>query len=1173
MSKKDPDYKSDQNPASSGQNGLLDSSEKIPSGTLDLEDSASDSTEDRKEDILAPTSTDSNDDGSSNNAASPSDSSNPKDAEDVSSDNYETSQIPIDEGNSNSENSNDKVENNQSESKSSSDKGIAAEPLADTQSDKNSDQNPSASENSNSNSSEAPSTLDQEGEGGLELPEQGINEGEPNNEESLIEGSEYNSNLARAGPSDKLFGKPLSYAEAASQKIIDEINKKEEEKRVEQDKKAKRQKLIKTVVLPIAIVLLIVLLVLPMHTSTPSAASNYTTTIPNQNHVVVKKFSGCESINKPGIYTLSSNITTKVLNNACIKINSSNVKLNCNNHIILGSGPYLVIKPYSYGIYVTDASNVTITNCTAMNFSFGMFAFGSSNLHIENNNFSNNYINQIYLNNTKYSNIVKNHVGISSFSAIKIINGSIGNNFIGNRLFLNNIGFYVNSSNNVFKNNYATGYNTSFYCSLGNGFVMNNKAYNNTCFNESGCAFIQCKGFNTPPNLGNVALSSPIYGCGTIYKPGYYYIAGNINASDYLTMQQFAMSYTPCILIDAANVKINGGGFTISNAFDAIGSTARTNITIENINVANSIYGINYANVNGFNLYNDSFENNTFGLMLSGSNYGNVYKSIFKNNNYSVYLAGSQENSFNNISVINSEYGIYLNYSKGNSFYKDYIMNNSAFDVFANLYSAQSGTNLMHNTVCNFSDAYWSTCKYLISPNLTYFPVTSCINIDRPGNYTVLNNLYSTQYYCIKINSNNVVLNCAYRSIASQMVNNGTAIIINGRNNVTVKNCNFTADYSAFKVSNSANINLINNVGSLKAYGISAYNMYDSSIINNTISGAQNNAFVFSNSYKNKILKNYALYDNYGFNITGNSSNNIIENNTGYRLNYGMVFGNNTFNNTVFNNSISLSLNPYVCIGTSSSINSEFGGINYGTSKSNCRWMAVLPQSVNWNPSCVSTSQPDYLPFSQDYIYIYGSSCFNLNGGNSVINCEGHTIYSTNGGTFATFTSGKNNEIENCNLKGFATAVKAFNTTVTLLNDTIYGEGSAVQAPSVMLQNSNYSSILSTTVYNSYIGIKVMNSHFLNIKNNMVEHTNESYAFYNVTNSNIYNNNASYDITGMLLYNSTQNNFQYNNLQGITGLVCAGSSFATNSNNDKGSNVCTGSSNCYWLSSSASSCK
>ncbi len=165
----------------------------------------------------------------------------------------------------------------------------------------------------------------------------------------------------------------------------------------------------------------------------PHVSSSITSTT---SIVPISNFNGCMKISNPGTYYLSKNIVYSNKSGTCINVTASNVKIICNKNTITGSGPYINLPPFTYGIKINGLSNVSIIGCQVSKFSFGVYASKSSGLFISNGNFSSNFMSNIAFLNVSSSTVSDNFLSrsLSTLGSVYLANSS-ANKFINNNIF------------------------------------------------------------------------------------------------------------------------------------------------------------------------------------------------------------------------------------------------------------------------------------------------------------------------------------------------------------------------------------------------------------------------------------------------------------------------------------------------------------------------------------------------------------------------------------------------------------------------------------------------------------------------------------------------------------------------------------------------------------------
>ena len=928
------------------------------------------------------------------------------------------------------------------------------------------------------------------------------------------------------------------------------------------------------ILFPAAAIILIVVIIAGAYlfvTGPKTSTSTTTTTVPASMFAIT----GCRSINASGSYHLASNVMTSMQSGVCINITANDVSLSCGQQRVVGSGPYSGVPPYTYGIEVSGRSNVSISGCTVKNFSYGIYSTSSANVSISRSNITTNYLSNIYLSNTRGSDISDNRMSGSASmqGSLYISNGSEGNRFYNNTILRNQYyGIYVNSSLNTFIDNHVNTTPVSFYCNARYGFKTNNTANSNLCYNNTGCGFLQCHGVNLPVNLSQIELGRSIRSCGAIDEPGEYSLSSGIDMGSLVDVNSALRYGVPCITIDSSSVALDCRNLGITNSSIGISAINATGVTISNCSVTDSNTGISLSGVASSGIYNATMHNDSIGVMLNNSGADTLSDVKAYGGINGTYLLDSPSDTFRNFNFSDNRYGVYMSNSIGETFSAGTAVNNSKLDVYSTPDSAGAGYSLMQLTECGVTNAEWATCRQHITANLSYSPISSCMVASRSGNYTLTANLINAQPNCIDIEASNVAVDCASHLIDAAAGVSGPAFYINDRENVTISKCNIIGFTSSVSAYNSSNVSVEGVRATNGYYGVLFHNVSGGSVMNTTIAGTLNASISLTDSRNVSIIADNITGTptmNIGIYLSNSVRNNVLNNNMSADY-VGIYITGASYNNTVSDNYVRSSTSyDYYCNGNSG-INSEFGGINYGTKKSGCHWLAMLMKA---SPliSCSAALQPDTFFLSNDQMYNFNATCYSVYAPGTEINCNGHTIASTNGGTFAMFKNSANGYLHNCFLKGFATPIIIINSSsIVVMNNTVYmnGTGTAInvsraQAPKI--QENNITSRLGVNITDSFGGY---------LLNNMVYGADSAYRFGNVSSFSVQNNTAARGSRlGLYMTNSTINWFSNNNFSTAgTGLQCAALSRGNTSNIDNGGNICSSSSGCSWIKGSVLTC-
>ena len=926
-------------------------------------------------------------------------------------------------------------------------------------------------------------------------------------------------------------------------------------------------------IIGIIAVLVVTIILLALLTPTRTTITTTSTTIAQ---TAFSNINRCSVLSKPGTYYLSANIKYPDMQGACINVTSDNVALVCNRNSITGSGPYGSVPPFTYGIYADGVNNVSASGCIISNFSYGIALSNSAGDKVSLSNLSLNTLSNLFIDEVSNSSFSNNYLSRSASrqGSIGIAGYSPGNRFINNTVASDAFyGMNISSAGETLIDNYLYGSPSSFICSTLAGLKQSSIASGNTCTNSTGCGFLTCKGINTPPNISSIVLQKQINSCGSIVSPGNYGLVSDISMASIINTSNPLSSSTPCISIDAPNVYLNCSNRTILDAPIAILVNGERNSTISGCRISHAGTGIYFKNSPVSNVFNSTIVDSNIGLEVNGS-LGSFVKGLNANGNYyGLYLSSSNSGTFSSFNLSDNQYGVYVNNSLANIFTKGIAYNNSRFDVYANSGYTNNSDELMQLTACGLTNANWAACTQHVSPSTRYYPLSSCGTINKPGNYSLQSNTISTGLTCFSIKASNVILSCASHSILSSQPGQGSTFNINGLENVTISDCSESNFASAVIATNSSGISVENLTVNGGTRPILFYNITKGAVLSSTLNGASNAGIYLQNVSDSNIAYNKisGTQSSSGI-VLNNSMKNSIINNTGLRNGVGMLITGASGNNTVYKNLMQSSASfDYLCSPQDSNISSELNGINFGLTKQGCHWLAaVTPQSVN--PSCTTFLAPGLVQLSADYEYTFGSVCYGVYSNTTTINCNGHTIISNSGGTFARFINSQDSKLENCYLKGFEMPVQVVNSSVHIINNTItlnYTDTSAIN-----IKNSNSSYAEYNHIYSKSGGIYVYSSNNGYLTNNFVNASSIAYFLSGTSTMTIENNTSSgRSGIGMQLSNSTVNYLSDNYINGeIGGMICTSGSQASSSDIDLGGNHCSSNMGCGWISSSKSTC-
>lgn len=898
-----------------------------------------------------------------------------------------------------------------------------------------------------------------------------------------------------------------------------------------------------------------------------------TTTVPKQNFTTIK---GCINVNKPGLYYLTNNVSTSIRSGACINVTSSNVRLIGNGNGLIGSGPYVAVPPFTYGIRLNNVKNVSVSGIIINYFSYGVYLYNASNSSVTNTTALKETMAAVYLNSSSKNLIANSSLGGTSSSqgAVSLVGGR------GNRIMSDTVkgnayyGIVVNSTNNTFSGDKLVNNLVDFACDLNSSLRTANRFGSTACAVNQNCNFAQCSQTNTPSNLSAIRLSGRnINGCGTVYQSGIYTLSNSIDVLKYLNMSNPLSKNEACINIRAPNVKLNCNGNSINNAGYAVSAVNLFNITINNCNIVNASYGVYLKSDFYAQVLNGTISRSTYGIYLKNTSTAFLTNTLTTNNTYGIYVETGNALTLSGFNTTKNVYGAYINSTVGSSISGGSLLSNSKSDLYCSTSSYNSSRIVFKGSACGSSDCAWAaSCTTHTLPALPVFKIGSCYNVTIPGSYMLNTSLYGSNR-CINIATSNVSFNCNFFSIIGNLTT-GNAIYISKQKNVQVSNCNIQRFKTGILVQNSSYVTLNNNNGTSLGIGISMSNSSFSTVTNNRVLRAtMGNGFVFSNVLRSVISYNTGMAGingSSGFTFNRSSSDIVSFNNATSNIRNGFNFLNSNSNN-VFNNTAALNSNyDYSCSLLSSGLYAENGGgVNAGNTKNNCIWL--VEQNPYAVPVCPSIGVGSTVLLTNDFDYPYGHTCIsvyrtNVTSGNySLINCNYHTIYAGSGGIFARVINATGVIVQNCYLKNFTNAISDSGQYFSALNNTIGGSNA-----SILVLNTKGPTIRNNNIMNSRYGVFAQSSSLGTIMNNNITNTSIGMEFTGGGQYLILNNTARNGMIGGYIINSTMNQFQNNRMVNMStfGFACTLSASNTTSQNiDKGGNYCAGSnSKCRWLS-------
>jgi parallel beta-helix repeat protein len=866
----------------------------------------------------------------------------------------------------------------------------------------------------------------------------------------------------------------------------------------------------------------------PVTTSTTSIATSF-----NVN--------SCMQISTPGTYYIQNNITTSATNGACLSITASNVRIIGNSHGIIGNGPFTLQGPDSYGILIGYAqTGIVISNLTIAKFSYGISLNNSNSDQLNNVTIINSTVSGIKLYDSSYNQM--NGVKVKSSVSQPAVNITLGkyNNISRSSIEYNLYSGIAlsNSTGNRISNTTMVGNPVDLACSGTSTYSISNKFMSSSCFENTNCNFAYCSDQNNQSRVSGISLESPISTCGSINQGGLYTLSGDLNLADYMNITLSQGRSAPCILINASNVYLSCNGHNIVNSHYGIyASKGLFNVTVADCNFNNDTYGIYLDNMLKFGLNTISAVGNTYGLYIMSSTDGNMTNIEADRNSYGTYINGTTYATLYNFHVTNNIYGISIDNSTDVYLSGGTTISNSGTDLYCSASTYNSTLLSVQDSTCGSSDCQWAqqVCPIKHLPTLSVYPVSRCTTISAPGEYALEGPLLDQQQgTCFRIMASYVVFTCKNNTIIS-VNGGGTAFNMSGVSNVTVEDCGTTGFTSGFVIKNTKGTILNSTSAAKAADGFNISNSSSAFLSNDVATGFSDYGFLLSGTNGSTLAGNHASSP------VGNSSfmlshafHNTLRNNTANFTDYGYHITNSSSNWLYNNSATSSKAYGFYCDQYSGGILSQGGRVNYGVTKANCLWLVELP-FASAQQVCRYMNTPDQILLTQDMLYSYGDKCFTIYSNSSsaasgtTINCEGHTIYATHGGSFIT-SYNSSATVENCILIGFTNPIEFISKTkvsgIAVINNTIVNTANT----SIYIDQAQNSKILYNNITNSTNGIWIDRFNGSYVEHNLVDMAVNGIYINNSESTYILNNTVNGTVSGVKADNSQLISLENNNV-------------------------------------------
>ncbi len=454
-----------------------------------------------------------------------------------------------------------------------------------------------------------------------------------------------------------------------------------------------------------------------------------------------------------------------------------------------------------YVIHIQNRNYVNITKFTIKNGTYGIYINNSSNITITYTNISNNNLTGLYLQSSNNINITNNHIYNNSWG-INLTSYSHDNRFIENEIINNNIGLTIdtnNHNNSIYHNNFSNTQNafdngTNNQWDNGNTSASRHRGgnwwddYTGSDSNSDGIGDTPYDVPGDNHSQDRYPLVGPWSGSlsGTIYvdddntagpwdgTQSHPFISIQDGIDDAFTGDLIFVyngTYNENIKIDKS-VNITGEDKN-STIIDGSGSGTVVLISANWVNISNftieksgDLYASSSDWMNISNL-SSKFDNYCAGIQIS-SNYNNISNNIIQNTSFGILEideAGLTNNKIYKNTLQNIYCDIILGYSTNDIIVNNYISNISSIGAGIYLYYTSSSyvfSNHISNNTGGYGILTSSSSNSIISQNEiidTGAGIHCWYLTDSDIKYNIISNSSDDALYILDSSNNNIYCN------------------------------------------------------------------------------------------------------------------------------------------------------------------------------------------------------------------------------------------------------------------------------------------------------------------------------------------------------------------------------------------------------------------------------
>jgi parallel beta-helix repeat protein len=305
------------------------------------------------------------------------------------------------------------------------------------------------------------------------------------------------------------------------------------------------------------------------------------------------------------------------------------------------------------------------------------------------------------------------------------------------------------------------------------------------------------------------------------------------------------------LIIQCNNIVVDGAGYYLAGQGEiGVDLSSRSNVTIRNLQIGSSFYGIYIYGASGNNISGNTISQNSYGLYINGASQNTINGNSVTNNGYGIYLSEASQNTITGNNVTNNAIGITVLSSSKNTLRANKMNNNYNLAVDGSE-GAHFDNDIDDSNTVNGKKVYYliSQSNLVINsvtyPDIGYLALVNCLNI-------------SVHHLEFSGNGHGILLAYTTNSTIyyNQLMDNYCGIALFASSNNFITTNNITDNERGLQLSNASSLN---------------------SIASNVIANSVDGIFLFS-SVQNTIMLNNVTDNSIGIGFR-ESSYNIIRGN------------------------------------------------------------------------------------------------------------------------------------------------------------------------------------------------------------------------------------------------------------------------------------------------------